>query len=172
VPEKTIERTGNEPEKGSKSLTQARRQGNRWKPGQSGNPAGRPKGSRNKATLIAEQLLGGSGEEIVSKAIDMAKAGNPVALRLCIERLVPTRKGNVVEFELPRIEKAQDLAAAAAAVIEAAAQGKLSLAEARDFMHLLELQRSAIETVDLAIRIEVLEDSERERRRYKPRRRT
>ena len=25
-----------------------------WKPGQSGNPAGRPEGSRNKASLMAE----------------------------------------------------------------------------------------------------------------------
>jgi hypothetical protein len=136
--------------------------GNRWKPGQSGNPAGRPKGSRNKATLMAEQLLGGSGEEIVSKAIDMAKAGNPVALRLCIERLVPARHRNVVEFELPRIEKAQDIAAAAAAVIEAA-NGNLSLGEACEFMNLLELQRAAIETADLAIRVEVLEAQDRDR---------
>jgi hypothetical protein len=144
-------------------ITQNRTGNTRWKPGQSGNPAGRPKGSRNKATLMAEQLLGGSGEEIVSKAIDMAKAGNPVALRLCIERLVPARHRNVVEFELPRIEKAQDIAAAAAAVIEAAANGKLSLGEAREFMNLLELQRAAIETADLAIRVEVLEAQGRER---------
>ena len=62
----------------------------------------------------------------------------------------------------PAKHLAQNIAAAAAAVIEAAPQGKLALAEARDFMHLLELQRAAIETTaDLAIRIGLLKNSDR-----------
>ena len=36
-----------------------RKQG--FKPGQSGNPSGRPHGSRNKATLALEALLEGGG---------------------------------------------------------------------------------------------------------------
>jgi hypothetical protein len=65
-----------------------------------------PKGSRNKATLIAEQLLRGSGEEIVSKAIDMAKTDNPVALRLCIERpRANAQRGNVVESGRVTVER-------------------------------------------------------------------
>ena len=36
----------------------------RFKPGQSGNPAGRPPGSRNKRTIATEQLLGPNGEQV------------------------------------------------------------------------------------------------------------
>ena len=52
---------------------------NRWRPGQSGNPAGRAQGSRNRATVALDALLENDGEAIVKKALDMAKAGDPVA---------------------------------------------------------------------------------------------
>ena len=55
--------------------------------GQSGNP----KGARNKATLAAEALLDGKAEAITRKAIDLAKAGDLTAIRLCLERIIPAR---------------------------------------------------------------------------------
>jgi hypothetical protein len=124
--------------------------------GSSGNPNGRPKGARNRATLIAQELLDGEGDAIVRRAIALAKDGDPVALRLCVERILP-RRANVVEVALPSIRRAADVADACAAVIEAAAAGRISLAEAREFMALLDVQRRAIETHDLAVRIELLE---------------
>jgi hypothetical protein len=133
-----------------------REQAGRFAAGHSGNPSGRPKGSRNRATLLAQELLDGDGETIVRKAIELAKSGEPMALRLCIERILP-RRANVVELILPEIRKANDVADACAAVIEAAGAGRLTLAEAKEFMQLLEVQRRAIETQDLAVRIEVLE---------------
>jgi hypothetical protein len=58
-----------------------------FKPGQSGNPSGRPHGSRNKATLALEALLDGEGEAITRKAIEKALEGDTAALRLCLERI-------------------------------------------------------------------------------------
>jgi hypothetical protein len=130
----------------------------RWKPGTSGNPSGRARGSTNKATRQARELLNGSGDEIMLKAIELAKAGEPVALRLCIDRLMP-RRALPVELELPEIRKASDVAEACQAVVAAAASGQITLADAREFMALLEVQRRAIETEDLAFRIEVLENA-------------
>jgi len=46
-----------------------------FKPGQSGNPSGRPKGARHATTLAIEVLLEGEGEAITRKAIEAAKAG-------------------------------------------------------------------------------------------------
>ncbi|MCZ2097331.1 MAG: DUF5681 domain-containing protein, partial [Anaerolineae bacterium] len=51
-----------------------------WAPGQSGNPAGRPRGTRNRATLLAEALLDGEVDAIVRRVIDGALAGDPVCL--------------------------------------------------------------------------------------------
>ena len=131
-----------------------------FQPGQSGNPKGRPRGSRNRATLLAQELLGDEGETIMRKAIELAKKGDKLALKLCLERIVP-RPGRTVEIDLPAVKKADDLVAACAAVIDSAAAGQLTLQEAREFMELLDAQRKAIETQDLVVRIELLEQRQR-----------
>lgn len=142
--------------------------------GQSGNPAGRQKGSRNRSTLLAQSLLDGDAEELMRSAIDRAKAGDAVALRLCIERLVPARRAgsSTVAIDLPSVRKAEDLAEAAAAVIASAAAGELSMYEARAWLPLLERQRAIVETAELAVRLEVLEAGERERAAREKRRRS
>ena len=62
-----------------------------FKPGQSGNPAGRPKGARHRTTMAIEALLEGEGEAITRKAIEAAKAGDMVAIRLVLDRICPPR---------------------------------------------------------------------------------
>jgi hypothetical protein len=91
----------------------------------------------------------------------MAKKGDGVALKLCVDRLLPVRaaRDRAVELVLPSAESAADLVRAAAVVIERAAAGEITLSEAREFMALLELQRKSIETADLVVRIEALEAS-------------
>jgi hypothetical protein len=108
---------------------------------------------------MCEQLLGDDAEVIMHKLISQAKRGREVALRLCVERLVPSRaaRDRSVSFELPDVAKAADIAGAAAAVIAHAAAGEITLSEAKEFMALLEGQRKVIETADLAVRLEVLE---------------
>ena len=74
--------------------------------GESGNPAGRPRGIRDQRTLLAEQLLEGDTDAIVRKAIELAKAGDSTALRLCIERICPNLRQRPVMFELPPMQRA------------------------------------------------------------------
>jgi hypothetical protein len=66
--------------------------------GESGNPAGRPRGARNRATLLMENLLADDAEAIGRKAVEMAKGGDMAAIRLCMDRLAPARKGEPVAF--------------------------------------------------------------------------
>jgi len=73
-----------------------------FQPGQSGNPHGRPRGARNRATIAAETLLDGEAYALTRKAIDLAKQGDTAALRLCIERILPARKDRPVSFEMQR----------------------------------------------------------------------
>src|SRR5262245_58391159 len=97
--------------------------------GESGNPAGRPRGSRNRATLLMESLLADDAEAIGRKAIEMAKQGDMAAIRLCMDRLSPARKGEPVAFELPPLDKPAD-SVAAAEIVAAVAAGGLTPAEA------------------------------------------
>ena len=138
---------------------QASRRPGQFAPGVSGNPGGRPRGSRNKTTQLCADLLSGDAEAIVAKLIERAKKGDAVALKLCVDRLVPVRaaRDRTVDVELPDIANVADLVAAAAAVVEHAAAGRITLSEAKEFMQLLEGQRRLVETADLAVRIEALE---------------
>ncbi len=132
-----------------------------FKPGQSGNPGGRPKGARNRATIAAEQLLEGEAEQLTRKAIDLAKQGDTTALRLCIERILPTRKDRPVSFDLPRIETVADSVRAAAAIASAVADGELTPMEAAELSKVVDGYTRAVETADFAARLVRLEQAQK-----------
>lgn len=133
------------------------KQGGRWQPGQSGNPAGKPKGARHKATLAVEALLEGQAEALTQRAIEKALEGDGVALRLCLERLAPARKDAAVCFDLPAIASAADTVAASSSVLEAVAAGNVTPDEAGRIMGLLTSHKALLEVCELERRIEALE---------------
>src|SRR6476619_165785 len=97
--------------------------------GQSGNPAGRPKGSRNATTLALEALLDGQASALTQKAIDVALTGDIPALRLCLDRIVPPRKDSPVAFDLPEMKTLDDTVSAMGAIVKAVGQGDLTPTE-------------------------------------------
>ena len=125
--------------------------------GRSGNPAGRRPGCRNKATLAAEALLEGEAEVLTRKAVERAIAGDPTALKLCLERILAPRRERVVRFDLPPIASAADVEAAMAAVTAAVAEGALTPGEAGQMAHIVDTFVRTIETSDFARRLELLE---------------
>ncbi|GAB6035898.1 hypothetical protein JCM15519_04570 [Fundidesulfovibrio butyratiphilus] len=135
-----------------------------WKPGQSGNPAGCPTGSRHKATRAVLALLDGESEALTRKAVEMALGGDTTALRLCLERLCPPRKDSpVVLAGLPRIESAADLPKAMRMVLQAVAGGIVTPSEGQALAGLVESQRRAIETSDLERRLCAIEEQQEKR---------
>src|SRR3990167_9567009 len=62
-----------------------------FKPGESGNPTGRPKGIIDKRSEL-RSLLETHAKEIIEKLIERAKIGDDVAMRLCVDRLIPRVK--------------------------------------------------------------------------------
>ncbi len=122
----------------------------RFKPGQSGNPRGRPQGSRNRASLAVEGLIEGKAKALTEKLVALAEAGDVAALRMCMDRLCPPRKDRHVTFALPRLETAADAVAAMAAIVEAVAAGDLTPSEANDMARLVETYRATLETSELA----------------------
>jgi hypothetical protein len=135
------------------------KRGKPFEPGQSGNPAGRPAGSRNAATLAIDALLDGEGEALTRKAIELAKAGDMQALRLCMDRIVPPRRDRPVAFTLPKIEGPDDAANAMAAILKAAADGEITPIEAGEVAKLLDVYVRTVEITDLTKRIEQLENA-------------
>jgi hypothetical protein len=131
----------------------------RGRPFQRGNKfgKGRRAGSRNKATIALQQLLDDSGKAIITKGEVMALQGDPVALRLCWERLLPPCKHSPVQFKLPPISSAADVGRAQETVLEAIASGKLTPADGEAVARVLELRGQSIERVDLAARLRDVE---------------
>jgi uncharacterized protein DUF5681 len=106
--------------------------------GQSGNPAGRPRGSRNKTTVLMQNLLEGEAEAIARKAIAMAKGGDMAAIRVCMDRLAPARRSAAIACELPPLENRGDAVSAMAAIIAAVAAGDVTPAEAASLARVID----------------------------------
>jgi hypothetical protein len=117
-------------------------------PGQSGNPAGRPPGARNKVNRAMEPVFQASGEAIIERLVEHAKAANPVALRLCVDRLVPLGKHRQVGFQLPPMEKSDDVRAAIATIHAALGDGDISSGEAADLLRVAEISARMLREAD------------------------
>lgn len=110
--------------------TATRGSNGRFAPGCSGNPAGKKKGTRNRATLLAEALRDGEGETVARVIIDKALAGDAVAARFCIGLLSPKPRGREITIDLPETAAPNDVVAAFDATFAAMAAGEITPDEA------------------------------------------
>jgi hypothetical protein len=139
------------------TATGSARRGRPFAKGRSGNPGGRAKGSRNRATLAAEALLDGEAGTLTRRAIDLAIEGDPTALKLCLERILAPRRERAVRFQMPPIESAADIAPAMGAIAAAVAAGALTPGEAAALAQLVDTLMRAVDTGDFDRRLQVLE---------------
>src|SRR5215471_12197623 len=110
---------------------QQKQRGRPFEKGRSGNPAGRPRGSRKRATRAMQKLLDGESKALTRKAVELALDGNTTALRLCRDRSAP--------LELPPDENACGLAGAMAAIIAATGDGAISPADAGRWARIVDI---------------------------------
>ena len=132
----------------------------RGRPFQPGNKygRGRPRGSRNKGVRVSQAMLDSHAEGLTKRCLLLAHQGQPTALRLCMERIMPAQRQCTVQFKLPPTKTVADLAAASDSVLSGVARGELTPAEGQAFSGMLEDRRSMIETQELELRIRTLEE--------------
>jgi len=119
--------------------------------------SGRPRGSRNKATLAIESLLQGQAEALTQAAITKALEGDSVALRLCMDRIAPPPKDATVTFSMPIMSNAMDASVAAGSVLKAVSEGELTPIEATRVMGLIDSYRRTLELTEIEQRLQALE---------------
>src|SRR5215472_14488848 len=125
-------------QKTAKTARRVRGCGRPFRKGLSGNPAGRPRGSTNRATRAAELSLDGEAAALTRKAVELALAGDQAALRLCLDRTVAPRRERSVELALPPIHSATDILGAIKVVTGAVGRGAITPSEGVALSNMIE----------------------------------
>jgi hypothetical protein len=124
--------------------------------GQSGNPAGRPLGSLNKRSIVAE-LMDDGGEEIINHILKLARAGDRLMLRVCLERLLPRAKHAPVAFPLPKVSNPAEALAALGTIVQGVSDGELAPIDAAQLAITMRMFSQVAADTDHEARIKSLE---------------
>jgi hypothetical protein len=124
----------------------------KWRKGQSGNPAGRPKGALGTRTKLLQKYEG----RIVKRIINLALRGDRVCLRICADRLWPALRPIAAPVKVPNV-KATDLGCFGRRVLRRMARGQLAPDAAQLILGALEAQARLVEHSTLVERLEALE---------------
>lgn len=124
----------------------------KFKPGQSGNPAGRKPGSTPATKL--RKAIAGAMPEILAQLVEQAKAGDVAAAKVLIDRVCPPLKSQALPISLPvngsLTEQGEE-------IIRATLAGQIPPDIGSQLITALAAQSKIIEVDELTKRIEALE---------------
>lgn len=143
---------------GCKPENAGRNQDGTFLPGASGNPAGKPKGTRSHLAKALDDLAQADAAAVLQKVLGLAKNGDISAARLVLDRTWPMPKGRPVRVPLPPLNNINDLTRGIAAVANAVSDGLLSTEEAQNLVAFIDIVRKTHETVDLERRLSKIEE--------------
>lgn len=129
----------------------------RFKKGKSGNPQGKPKGAKHKASLMAEMLFETEIEAVCHHVINQAKEGNMQAAKIILDRLLPPKKDRPINFKLPMIHNAADALRVGRLICHAVGNGEITPLEGEALSKIVEIQAKNIELFDFGTRLEAIE---------------
>jgi Family of unknown function (DUF5681) len=129
--------------------------------GYSGNPKGRPKGKKNKSTLLAQSLLENDVEAICARLLIEAKEGNIQAIKIVMDRILPVRKELPIALDLPEIKSSTDLLNAISAITAAVGSGIISPSEGEAFSRIIDINLKAVALQDFEKRLILLEETKK-----------
>ena len=129
----------------------------RFKKGKSGNPRGKPKGAKHKASLMAEMLFETEIKAVCHHVINQAKEGNMQAAKIILDRLLPPKKDRPINFKLPMINNAADALRAGKLICHAVGNGEITPLEGESLSKMVEIQAKNIELFDFGTRLEAIE---------------
>lgn len=125
----------------------------RWKPGASGNPAGRKPGTGEVGKLRA--AIAKDVPEIITALTAAAKGGDVGAARLLLERVLPALKP--AEEPVAVSLDGAKLADQGRAALQAIAEGRIAPSQGAALLSAIGVLAKLVETDELAARVAALE---------------
>jgi hypothetical protein len=126
----------------------------RGRPFEKGNP-GRRVGSKNRRSLVSAALLADEEQELVGKAVELAKSGDIQMLKFLLTRILP--RDRAIKVELPKMEYADDAVVALGAIAQAISEGKISPSEGAALATVVNSYARAIDLADIVQRMDKLD---------------
>jgi hypothetical protein len=130
--------------KGAASGTERDEKG-RFPPGVSGNPAGKKKGTRNRATRLDEMLGEGTNAQVLEKAVEIAMDGDVQLLNRFVDRTLPKPRGETIRLVLPEGTPPGDPVALYNAAYISLANGELTIDQALGVCKFIEFREVALD---------------------------
>ncbi len=131
--------------------------GRPFKPGESGNPRGKPLGAINKSTRAVLDILNGQKEKLTEKAVSMAMGGDSTAMRICMERICPAPKDSAVYIKMSKVNSLEDAKIVMGEITTAVSQGEITPSEAMAVAGVVEVYRKTVENTEIVTRLNEIE---------------
>ena len=122
--------------------------------GHSGNPAGKPRGAKDKRTALRE-LLQPHSEKLIGKVVELALIGDTTALRICIDRLIAPIRSKDTPVSIGKLDGSSS--EKGLTVINALADGCITPDEAATIMQVISAQTRIVQIDEFEKRIAALE---------------
>ncbi len=132
----------------------------RFNKGQSGHPAGKPRGAKNRSSLVAERLFADEIQEICRSVIAQAKAGNMQAATIILDRVLPPIRDKPIQIDLPKMTSSNDLVKAVECITLAVGSGLISPLEGESIARIVDTHIKALEFNEIEKRLSNLETRE------------
>lgn len=126
----------------------------KFQPGQSGNPAGRPKGSTKASKIYGR--IGGDLDDIISALVRAAKDGDTAAAKLLLDRAIPSIKP-MQQSTIVGDLRGKTLSEQGDAIVQAMGSGKVSSDQAQQMLAGIASAAKIKEADELERRIAALE---------------
>ena len=102
-------------------------------------------------------LLDEEAERLVRRCIELAIEGNPMAIKLCLERILPPTKERPIQLDLQPPRKLDEVIPAMNQVVLKVVDGTIGPQEGNTLMTMLATTQKTLETLELEQRIVALE---------------
>lgn len=93
--------------------------------------------------------------------IEEAKAGDLQAAKIILDRLLPPRKDNLIQIDLPKMESSSDLSKAVGCIADAVGSGQISPSEGESLARIVDIHTRALEFAEFEKWLAVLEGAKK-----------